>query len=48
MMAPRSKWADDFKAWIGMPHDIDEAEMKPLPPPGEGDDEQDGDATGGS
>jgi hypothetical protein len=39
MMAPRSKWADDFKAWIRMPHDLDEAEMAPLPPPGGGEGE---------
>jgi hypothetical protein len=41
MMAPRTQWAEDFKAWIGMPHEHDEAEMKPLlTQPEEGDDEQ--------
>ena len=28
-MIPRSKWAEDFKAWIGLPHDLDEEEMAP-------------------
>ena len=42
MMAPRSKWAEDFKAWIGMPHDVDEAEMRPLSPqPGEEEEDED-------
>jgi hypothetical protein len=40
MMAPRSQWADDFKAWIGMPHENDEAEMQPLPPPPEEEDDE--------
>jgi hypothetical protein len=40
MMAPRSQWADDFKAWIGMPHENDAAEMQPLPPPPEEEDDE--------
>jgi hypothetical protein len=35
MMAPRSRWADDFTTWIRLPHDLDEAEMAPLQEPPE-------------
>ena len=35
MMVPRSKWAEDFRAWVRMAHHIDEEEMAPLPPPPE-------------
>jgi len=33
LMAPRCEWAEDFKAWIGMPHELDEEEMAQLPAP---------------
>jgi hypothetical protein len=32
-MNPRLQWAQDFIAWIEMPHAVDEAEMRPLPEP---------------
>ena len=40
LMKPRASWADDFVAWIQMPHKYDKMEMAPLPEDEVGDDRE--------
>jgi hypothetical protein len=40
LMKPRVEWADDFIAWLEMPHKYDQMEMMPLPEEGKGDDDE--------
>lgn len=44
LMKPRAAWADDFVAWLEMPHQHDKIEMLPEPVEQESGDEEDEDA----